>query len=123
MAIKSVITSQTDFTGEIPATNKTGALWRFNEAAPDNLHFADSSGHNRVLTASGWAGTTAQMIAGKLGRYYRQNTNAPTTEKWLRVGLAQPPIRLGKRTARFSIPGKAQVNPSSTSAFIKAAHG
>jgi len=81
MAIKSVLTNQTDFTGEIPATPNTGALWRFNEAAPDNLHFTDSSGHNRVLTASGWAGTTAQMIAGKLGQYYRQNTNVPTTEK------------------------------------------
>ena len=36
MAIKSILTSQTDFTGEFPVSEKTVALWRFNEAAPDS---------------------------------------------------------------------------------------
>jgi len=31
MAIKSILTSQEDFTGEFPVTSRTSALWRFNE--------------------------------------------------------------------------------------------
>ena len=36
MAVKSILTSQTDFTGEISLTEKISALWRFNESAPDS---------------------------------------------------------------------------------------
>jgi len=46
MAIKSILTSQEDFTGEFPVTSRTSALWRFNEKTPDeNLQLMDSSGH------------------------------------------------------------------------------
>lgn len=36
MAIKSILTSQTDFTGEFPVSENTLALWRFNESGPDS---------------------------------------------------------------------------------------
>jgi len=82
MAIKSVLTNQTDFTGEIPATENMVGLWRFNEAAPDaDTRFQDSSQRDNYLSISGWAGTSAQLIAGHLGRYFRFNTTNPTTEK------------------------------------------
>ena len=46
MAVKSILTSQTDFTGEIPVTEKTSALWRFNESTPDSdTRLTDSSGN------------------------------------------------------------------------------
>ena len=35
MAIKSILTVQTDFTGEYPVSDQTVGLWRFNESAPD----------------------------------------------------------------------------------------
>jgi hypothetical protein len=58
MAIKSILTSQEDFTGEFPVTSRTSALWRFNEKTPDeNLQLMDSSGHGRHFTISGWSGT------------------------------------------------------------------
>ena len=81
MAIKSILTSQEDFTGEFPVTSRTSALWRFNEKTPDeNLHLMDSSGHSRHFTISGWSGTSANLIAGRFGRYFRQNiVNPPTT--------------------------------------------
>jgi len=82
MTIKSILTTQTDFTGEIPVTDKKAALWRFNESAPDaNTQLADSSGHGRHLTISGWSGTTATLPNGRFGRFFRQNTNNPTTER------------------------------------------
>ena len=82
MAIKSVLTSQTDFTGEFTVTERTSALWRFNESAPDgNLRLLDSSGHGRHFTVSGWSGTSASLIAGRFGRYFRQNIVNPTSEK------------------------------------------
>lgn len=82
MAVKSILTSQTDFTGEIPATEKTSALWRFNESTPDSdTRLADSSGKGRHLTISGWSGTTASLPNGRFGRYFRMNINNPTTEK------------------------------------------
>ena len=37
MAIKSVVTSQTDFTGEFPIHDETVALWRFNESQPNEI--------------------------------------------------------------------------------------
>jgi len=82
MAIKSILTSQEDFTGEFPVTSRTSALWRFNEKTPDeNLQLIDSSGHGRHFTISGWSGTSANLIAGRFGRYFRQNIVNPTSEK------------------------------------------
>ena len=66
MAIKSILTSQTDFTGEFPVSEKTVALWRFNEATPDsNNMLADDSGHkhNRNFFVSGWSGTSANLLS------------------------------------------------------------
>jgi phage minor structural protein len=82
MAIKSILTTQTDFTGEFPASENTLALWRFNESAPDSdTKLADSSGHGRRILISGWSGTTASIPNGRYGRYFKQNINNPTTEK------------------------------------------
>lgn len=82
MAVKSILTNQTDFTGEIPVTDKTAALWRFNESVPDsNTRLADSSGKGRHFVVSGWSGTTASLPGGRHGRYFKQNTNNPTTER------------------------------------------
>jgi len=82
MAIKSILTSQEDFTGEFPVTEQTSALWRFNESAPDgDTRLMDSSGHGRHFTVSGWSGTTASLPLGRFGRYFRQNINNPTSEK------------------------------------------
>lgn len=82
MAIKSVLTSQTDFSGEFPVSENTLALWRFNESAPDtDTKLADASGHGRRLFISGWSGTTASLLNGRYGRYFKQNINNPTLEK------------------------------------------
>jgi phage minor structural protein len=82
MAVKSILTTQTDFTGEFPVSENTLALWRFNEAAPDSdTKLMDSSGHGRHFVISGWNGTTASLPNGKMGRYFKQNINNPTTEK------------------------------------------
>jgi hypothetical protein len=82
MAVKSILTTQTDFTGEVPITEKTSALWRFNESAPDSqTRLLESSGKGRHFTISGWSGTTASLPSGRYGRYFRQNTNNPTTER------------------------------------------
>lgn len=82
MAIKSILTTQEDFTGEFPITEHTSAMWRFNESEPDsNSQLADSSGNGRRLTVSGWSGTTAGLRDGFHGRYFRMNISNPTTEK------------------------------------------
>ncbi len=82
MAVKSILTTQEDFTGEIPITTQTAAMWRFNEAAPDSdTRLLDSSGNGRHLTVSGWSGTTASLPVSWHGRYFRMNINNPTTEK------------------------------------------
>lgn len=82
MAVKSILTTQEDFTGEILITENTAAMWRFNEAAPDSsTRLMDSSGNGRHLTVSGWSGTTASFLNGRHGRYFRMNINNPTTEK------------------------------------------
>lgn len=82
MAIKSILTSQTDFTGEFPISENTLALWRFNESAPDtDTKLADASGYGRSILISGWSGTTASLLNGRYGRYFRQNINNPTSEK------------------------------------------
>ncbi|GHV35195.1 hypothetical protein FACS18949_12660 [Clostridia bacterium] len=82
MAIKSILTTQEDFTGEFPVTSQTSAIWRFNESAPSiNGQLLDFSKHGRNLTISGWIGTTAGLPSGRFGRYFRQNLTNPTTEK------------------------------------------
>jgi phage minor structural protein len=82
MEVKSILTSQTDFTGEIPVTDKTAALWRFDEAAPDSeMRLVDSSGKGRHFKVYNWSGTTAALPNGRFGRNFRQNTSNPTTEK------------------------------------------
>lgn len=82
VAIKSVLTSQTDFTGEFPVTERTSAMCWFNESVPDgNLRLLDSSGHRRHFTVSGWSATTASLLLVRFGRYFRQNINNPTSEK------------------------------------------
>ena len=82
MAVRSILTSQEDFTGEYPVTERTSALWRFNESAPDsNTQLRDSSGHGRHFTISGWSGTTASLPVSRFGRYFRQNISNPTSEK------------------------------------------
>ncbi|MFP3156464.1 phage tail protein [Lachnospiraceae bacterium ZAX-1] len=82
MAVKSILTTQTDFTGEFPVSENTLALWRFNEATPDNdTKLMDSSGHGRHFVISGWSGTTASLPNGRYGRYFKQNINNPTSEK------------------------------------------
>lgn len=82
MAIKSILTMQTDFTGEFPVTEQTAAMWRFNESAPDSeTRLMDSSGKGRHFKISGWSGTTASLPNGRHGRYFRMNISNPTTEK------------------------------------------
>ena len=82
MAIKSILTSQTDFTGEFPVSENTLALWRFNESSPDSdTKLYDASGHGRRAFVSGWSGTTASLPSGRYGRYFKQNINNPTSEK------------------------------------------
>ena len=82
MAVRSILTSQEDFTGEYPVTERTSALWRFNESAPDsNTQLRDSSSHGRHFTISGWSGTTASLPVSRFGQYFRQNISNPTSEK------------------------------------------
>lgn len=82
MAIRSILTTEADFKGHMPVTDKTSALWRFDESVPDeNVQLKDASPHARHLIISGWSGTTASMIEGWQGRYIRINRTNPTTEK------------------------------------------
>lgn len=83
MAIRSILTTQEDFTGEFPITEKTAAIWRFNESAPDGqTRLLDSSGNGRHFTISGWGGSaTAALLNSRFGRYFRLNISNPTTEK------------------------------------------
>ncbi len=82
MAIISVLNKQTDFTGEVPLTFGNSGLWRFNESNPDSEdNLIDSSGNNRKMNIFNWAGTTADLVEGKTGRYIKININNPTVEK------------------------------------------
>lgn len=81
MAIKTLLNKQSDFTGEFPLMDTMSGLWRMNDM-PDSAHFLlDSSGNGRNGEVVNWAGTTAAMCEGRLGRYLRININNPTTEK------------------------------------------
>jgi phage minor structural protein len=82
VAVKSILTAREGFTGEFPVTPQTGAMGRGHDAAPDSeTRLADSSGKGRHFTISGWSGTTAALANGRFGRFFRMNTNNPTTEK------------------------------------------
>jgi len=80
--LKYILQTKEDFTGEFPITVRTSALWRFNEATPDrNTQLTDSSGKSRHVTVHNWSGTSASLPNGRHGRYFRMNTNNPTTER------------------------------------------
>lgn len=82
MAVKSILTSQTDFTGEFPYIEGMSGLWRFNESAPDDDDMLlDSSGNDRKMLIVNWSGTTASLKSSQKGRQFRMNINNPTTEK------------------------------------------
>ena len=82
MAVKSILTSQTDFTGEFPYIEGMSGLWRFNESEPDaDDKLIDSSGNDRKMTIINWSGTTASLKSSQKGRQFRMNINNPTTEK------------------------------------------
>src|SRR5699024_4141869 len=81
MAIQSVVTSQTDFTGEFPIHDETVALWRFNESQPNEEQLKDSTLNNHHFTITNWSGTSASLVIGKFGRFFRQNIVNPTSEK------------------------------------------
>lgn len=82
MAVKSILTSQTDFTGEFPYIDGMSGLWRFNESEPDaDDMLLDSSGNDRKMLIVNWSGTTASLKSSQKGRQFRMNINNPTTEK------------------------------------------
>lgn len=82
MALKTILNTQIDFTGEFPVEYAKDGLWRFNESAPDgNTELADSSGNGRNMYISGWSGTTATLRAGYRGNYFRLNITNPSSEQ------------------------------------------
>lgn len=82
MSLKTILNKQTDFTGEFPAEYAKGGLWRFNEDAPDaDTCLADSSGNGRKAYINKWSGTTASLIDGVFGSYFRMNINNPSSEQ------------------------------------------
>ena len=85
MAIKSVLKTQEDFTGEFPAEYAPSGLWRFNEEKPlesdGEYLLSDVSEKNRHAKIHNWTAPTAAMRIGALGRYFRQNTNNPSSEQ------------------------------------------
>ena len=82
MSLKTILNKQTDFTGEFPAEYAKGGLWRFNEDAPTGEYYlADSSGNGRDAYINKWTGTTASLIDGVFGSYFRMNINNPSSEQ------------------------------------------
>lgn len=83
MAIKSTLSKTEDFSGEFPLMPTTGGLWRFNEPDPpeDDPRLVDASGNGMDFEIRNWAGTSAAMRLGRLGRYIRMNPVNPATEK------------------------------------------
>ena len=82
MAVKTTLTTQEDFTGEFPAAWAASGLWRFNESEPDsNDRLMDSSGNGRDFNIVNWSGTTANLLEGLRGHFFRFNINNPTSEK------------------------------------------
>lgn len=87
MSLKTILNTQTAFTGEFPTDKAKSGLWRFNENAPDSdTCLSDSSGNNRKMYINNWNGTTAALINGILGTHFRMNINNPSSEQtYLRV--------------------------------------
>lgn len=82
MSLKTILNKQTDFTGEFPAEYAKGGLWRFNEDAPTGKYYlADSSGNGRNAYINKWTGTTASLVDGVFGSYFRMNINNPSSEQ------------------------------------------
>lgn len=85
MAVKSVLTTQEDFTGEFPQEYARSGLWRMNETSPEEIDgerfLADSSGKYRRARINNWESPTAALKDGTLGRYFKQNTNNPSSEQ------------------------------------------
>ncbi len=82
MSLKTILNKQTDFTGEFPAEYARGGLWRFNEDAPTGEYYlADSSGNGRDAYINKWTGTTASLVDGVFGSYFRMNINNPSSEQ------------------------------------------
>ena len=70
------------FPGEFPSEWAGSGLWRFNESEPDsNDRLMDSSGNGRDFNIINWSGTTANLLEGWRGHYFRFNINNPTSEK------------------------------------------
>ena len=82
MSLKTILNKQTDFTGEFPIEYAKGGLWRFNEDAPTGEYYlADSSGNGRDAYINKWTGTTASLVDGVFGSYFRMNINNPSSEQ------------------------------------------
>lgn len=82
MSLKTTLNKQTNFTGEFPAEYAKGGLWRFNEDAPTGEYYlADSSGNGRNAYINKWTGTTASLVDGVFGSYFRMNINNPSSEQ------------------------------------------
>ncbi len=90
MSIRSVITTQEDFTGEFPVKYAASGLWRFDETEPENVdgeyRLSDSSDKKRYAVIHNCNSPTAALLPGKMGNYFRLNTNDPATEQtYLRI--------------------------------------
>ena len=82
MALKAILSKQTDFTGEFPEENAGSGLWRFNESDPDeDDELLDSSGNGRSFRIINWDGTSASLSNSPKGRQFRMNIVNPTSEK------------------------------------------
>jgi hypothetical protein len=84
MAVISILSAQSDFTGEMPVTNHTQGLWRFNSAkvSDDNeVNFPDSSDYLRpaVLVGSDYTLSSDAVFGSSL------ELNANSTTSYLRV--------------------------------------
>jgi len=68
VALKKILNTQPDFTGEFPAEYAKSGLWRFNESTvDDNDSVSDSSGCGRSLKFINWSGTTAYLTESQKG--------------------------------------------------------
>lgn len=82
MALKTILNTQSDFTGEFPVQHAKSGLWRFNESDVDEDDcVSDSSGCGRSVYINKWHGTTANLVNGQKGRGLSINTNSPSTEQ------------------------------------------
>lgn len=82
MALKKILNTQPDFTGEFPAEYAKSGLWRFNESTvDDNDSVSDSSGCGRSLKFINWSGTTANLTGSQKGNDAQINISSPTTEQ------------------------------------------